>query len=280
MKVNWLNRINILKEAGITANRKTAATEGTGNIIMALSDCSQREWYQWCFWLDNTDIFQLGQTRLFSPTAASARAIQHWWTPIHEAIAHRFVHAPCCYALATQAIICIETVISRRDRVYFCLKWSLLEDLTHKIGSAELQFFSFMFINWQSFGKAGCLPWLFKIQFPHWNRNYNLLQRRSQWLTEQGLTNSYKLLHCLQSSFSLKILLVLSQPAPLQTTTLSYNKGLGRDYFLLVLTPSFIAASPLACLGFAWSNFAEKNKRLLAVSVLLKLSILEMWYLW
>ena len=235
MKVNWLNRINILKEAGITANRKTAATEGTGNIIMALSDCSQREWYQWCFWLDNTDIFQLGQARLFSPTAASARAIQHWWTPIHEAIAHRFVHAPCCYALATQAIICIETVISRRDRVYFCLKWSLLEDLTHKIGSAELQFFSFML---RSFGKAGCLLRPFKIPFPHWIRKYDLLQGRSQWLTEQRLTNSCKLLDCLQSSFSFKILLVVSQPAPLQTTTLCYNKGLRRDFFLLVLTPS------------------------------------------
>ena len=45
MKVNWLNRINIPKESGITANRKTAATKGTGNIIMALLDCSQREWY-------------------------------------------------------------------------------------------------------------------------------------------------------------------------------------------------------------------------------------------
>ena len=122
-----------------------------------------------------------------------------------------------------------------------------------------------MFINWQAFGKAGCLLRPFKIPFPHWNRKYDLLQGRSQWLTEQGLTNSYKLLDCLQSSFSFKILLVLSLQAPLQTTTLCYNKGLGRDFFLLVLTPSFIAASPLACLGFACSNFAKKNKRLLAV---------------
>ena len=32
-----------------------------------------------------------------------------------------------------------------------------------------------------------------------------------------------------------------------------------------MLKPSFIAASPLACLGFAFSNFAKKNRRLLAV---------------
>ena len=40
-----------------------------------------------------------------------------------------------------------------------------------------------------------------------------------------------------------------------------------RDFFFSGLRPRFsrLAASPLACLGFACSNFAKKNKRLLVV---------------
>ena len=55
-------------------------------------------------------------------------------------------------------------------------------------------------------------------------------------------------LDCLQSAFSLKIRLVL-------------------DLVQRDCKPRFSrqAASPLACLGFACSNFAKKNKRLLAV---------------
>ena len=64
------------------------------------------------------------------------------------------------------------------------------------------------------------------------------------------------------------------------TTTLCYNKGLGPDekrrtadsfvvsyFFFSGLRPhlSRLVASPLACLGFACSNFAKKNKRLLVV---------------
>ena len=66
---------------------------------------------------------------------------------------------------------------------------------------------------------------------------------------------------CLQSAFSLKIRLVLIS-ARLQTTTLRYNEGLVSSllFFLLGLTPSFIAAWVFWC-----SNFAKKNKRLLAV---------------
>ena len=61
---------------------------------------------------------------------------------------------------------------------------------------------------------------------------------------ELGQNKAQKSLDFLQSAFSLKILLVLSQPAPLQTTTL-----LRRSH-----------AWVRAC-----SNFAKKNKRLLAV---------------
>ena len=62
---------------------------------------------------------------------------------------------------------------------------------------------------------------------------------------------------CLQSAFSLKIRLVLD---------LIQRDCKPRCYYI-ALRPRFSwqAASPLACLGFACSNFAKKNKRLLAV---------------
>ena len=65
--------------------------------------------------------------------------------------------------------------------------------------------------------------------------------------------------------------------AQLQTTTLCYNKGLGPDEksqpshifssraYGLVYRGSRLRRLPLACLGFSCSNFAKKNKRLLAV---------------
>ena len=54
----------------------------------------------------------------------------------------------------------------------------------------------------------------------------------------------------------------LSHPARLQTTMLLFRD---RDETPSFLATSGEAASPLACLGFTCSNFAKKNKRLLAV---------------
>ena len=92
-------------------------------------------------------------------------------------------------------------------------------------------------------------------------------------------------LDCLQSTFSLKIrpdktkkgkpVYPLPQggysiypwvgrcgPAP-HTLTLFKTKIADFRFYALVFSPQ--AASPHACLGFACSNFAKKNKRLLAV---------------
>ena len=75
-------------------------------------------------------------------------------------------------------------------------------------------------------------------------------------------------LDCLQSAFSLKIRpdetrkdsLCKDGPLPQKKKNVSY-------FFFSGLRPRFSrqAASPLACLGFACSNFAKKNNRLLAV---------------
>ena len=68
----------------------------------------------------------------------------------------------------------------------------------------------------------------------------------------------------LQSAFSLKIRLVLISSSAIA----KHDVVITRDWDE---TPSFLAArgsrlnSPLACLGFACSTFAKKNKRLLSV---------------
>ena len=68
-------------------------------------------------------------------------------------------------------------------------------------------------------------------------------------------------LDCLQSAFSLKICLVLTSSSAIANNDVIITI---RDY-ALVSRGSRLAALPLPCLGFACSNFAKKNKRLLAV---------------
>ena len=63
-------------------------------------------------------------------------------------------------------------------------------------------------------------------------------------------------LDCLQSAFSLKICLVLTSSSAIANNDVIITI---RDYALVS------RGSPLACLGFACSNFAKKNKSLLAV---------------
>ena len=65
------------------------------------------------------------------------------------------------------------------------------------------------------------------------------------------------ILDCLQSAFSLKIRLVL----------ISSSSIANHDVIITIRDPRFsrLAALPLVCLGFACSDFAKKNKRLLAV---------------
>ena len=72
---------------------------------------------------------------------------------------------------------------------------------------------------------------------------------------------------CLQSVLSLKIRLVLISSSAIANhdVIIAIETRREKTHFLLGLTPSFLAASPLACLGFACSNFAKKNKRLLAI---------------
>ena len=101
------------------------------------------------------------------------------------------------------------------------------------------------------------------------------LDRSSSLVSIRKKTLLLSVLQCLrnrQSAFSLKIRLVLiSSNATANhdvVITIRYWDQTRKDgllFFLLGLTPSFLAASPLACLGFACSNFAKKNKRLLAV---------------
>ena len=74
------------------------------------------------------------------------------------------------------------------------------------------------------------------------------------------------LLDCLQSVFSLKIRLVLVSSSAIA----NHDVIIAITVFFFSfsgLRPPFsrLAASPLACLGLACSNFAKKNKRLLAV---------------
>ena len=70
----------------------------------------------------------------------------------------------------------------------------------------------------------------------------------------------------LQSVFSLKIRLVLISSSAIANHDVVITIETRRDEKRLFgFTPSFLAAAPLACLGFACSNFAKKNKRLLAV---------------
>ena len=68
------------------------------------------------------------------------------------------------------------------------------------------------------------------------------------------------IIEVLQSAFSLKICLVLISSSATANHDVIITKGM-RPYekFLLGLTPSFLAALPLACLGFAFSNFAKKS---------------------
>ena len=68
------------------------------------------------------------------------------------------------------------------------------------------------------------------------------------------------IIEVLQSTFSLKICLVLISSSAIANHDVIITKGM-RPYekFLLRLTPSFLAALPLACLGFACSNFAKKS---------------------
>ena len=75
-------------------------------------------------------------------------------------------------------------------------------------------------------------------------------------------------LDCLQSAFSLKIRPDETKKESLCTDVppLSEKKNVSH-FFFSGLRPRFSrqAASPLACLSFACSNFAKKNKRLLTV---------------
>ena len=78
---------------------------------------------------------------------------------------------------------------------------------------------------------------------------------------------------CLQFAFSLKIRLVLGliqrdcKPRCYYIGIETRREKTVSYFFLSGLRPRFSrqAASPLAWLGFACSNFAKKNKRLLAV---------------
>ena len=79
-------------------------------------------------------------------------------------------------------------------------------------------------------------------------------------LNYSSAMSGYCRIDCLQSAFSLKIRLVLD---------LIQRDCKPRCYYIGIETRrsrfSRQEASPLACLGFACSNFAKKNKRLLAV---------------
>ena len=73
------------------------------------------------------------------------------------------------------------------------------------------------------------------------------------------------LLDCLQSAFSLKIRVVLiSSSAIANRDVVITIRDLDEALYALI-SRGLRLNSPFACLGFAYSNFARKNARLLAV---------------
>ena len=99
-----------------------------------------------------------------------------------------------------------------------------------------------------------------------------LIDTRVQLLTKMEENKYQNTLDCLQSAFSLKIRLVLISASAFANYNIMLQQGIRtrpeKTYFFFSgrLTPSFKAArgSPLVCLGFSYSNFAKKNRRLLA----------------
>ena len=80
--------------------------------------------------------------------------------------------------------------------------------------------------------------------------------RALKWLFFTASKKPSEFLVCLRPPFLSKSVQFLSHPARLQTTTLLLQLRRDEKRLLRGLTPS--------CLGFACSNFAKKNKRLLA----------------
>ena len=82
-------------------------------------------------------------------------------------------------------------------------------------------------------------------------------------------TGTQIVLDCLQSTFSLKIRLVLISSSAIANydVIITETRRQKTDFFFSGLRPRFsrLPTSPLMCLGFVCSNFTKKNKRLLAV---------------
>ena len=86
------------------------------------------------------------------------------------------------------------------------------------------------------------------------------------------LPNTFTTWTACSPPFSLKIRLVLISSSAIANHDVIITIETRREktvsyFFFSGLRPRFsrLAALPLACLGFACSNFAKKNKRLLAV---------------
>ena len=120
--------------------------------------------------------------------------------------------------------------------------------------------------------------WLVAQMVEYWTRISEVkgLNPVNAWIFSGFLKDASKttmilnlFVNCLQSVFSLKIRLVLISSSSIANhdvilliTIETRREKTDCYFFFLGLSPRF---SPLASLGFACSNFAKKNKRLLAV---------------